>query len=107
MQVSGAKIPGIKCHVPGFRCQVHRLHLSSARSQVPGVRCQAPDFGCHVPGARDYIMCQVSGIKFHVKKPKKFTLKIFYVLKEIMNLFYAETEIENLQTHVLHFWPKT
>ena len=107
MQVSGAKIPGIKCHVPGFRCQVHRLHVSSARSQVRGVRCQAPDFGCHLPVARDYIMCQVSGIKFHVKKPKKFTFKIFYVLTEIMNLFYAETEIANLQTHVLHFWPKT
>ena len=67
MQVSGAKIPGIKCHVPGFRCQVHRLHVSSARSQAPGVRCQAPDFGCQVPGARDYqVPCQKAK-KIHIK----------------------------------------
>ena len=99
MQVSGAKIPGIKCHVPGARCIGYMCQVPGPRLQVSGVRLQ-------ILGARFPVP---ETIKFHVKKPKKFTLKIFYVLTEIMNLFYIETEIANLQTHfppvkIILFW---
>ena len=74
----------------GARFQVSGAQVPDARSQVSGSRCQVPGSMCHTPGIRD----QISGIRSLVKMSKTLTLKMFYVLTKITNLFSSQRKLK-------------
>ena len=96
-EVTGAQVPGVRCQVSGFRCAGSRCQVPGVRFQVsgisclmPGSRCQVPGSMCHTPGIRD----QISGIRSLVKMSKTLTLKMFYVLTKITNLFSSQRKLK-------------
>ena len=59
-------------------------------TQIPGDRCQVLSVTRHVPGTRDQVARDhVSGFRDQVpgQNFKTFTLKILYILTEIISLF--------------------
>ena len=84
------QVSGTRVQVPGPRCAGSRSQVSGVRCQAPGVRCQVPCAMLQVSG----VMCLISGIRSHVKMSKTFTLKIFYVLMEITNLFSSQRKLQ-------------
>ena len=79
---------------------MRRFQVSGVRYQVPGSRLQGSGDRYQVPEARKPgTMCQVLGIKCHVKILKTFTLKTFYVLTKLQTYFTSQRKLETYKHH--------